>query len=161
MNTDSDVIVLELADEPSRRQAGSSRRHHWTMLVLCGVVVVAAFLLEVRAEHRVAIAAVPRCLLPETCMSRQLFGSNCPGCGLTRSFIHLAHGNWQASMAVHRLGWMMAAATLLQFPYRISCLRHGRISPLGTRLPKWFGYTLIGSLVANWFFEMVCHPPAY
>ncbi len=89
-------------------------------------------------------------------MSRQWFGLNCPGCGLTRSLIHLAHGDWQASMAMHRLGWMMAAAILLQFPYRISCLRHGHISPLGTRLPKWFGYTLICSLVANWLLGTAC-----
>ena len=160
MSSDSEPIILELdercpASDDDRPEGCAARGHHWTMLLIsCGIVVL-AFLLEVRPDQRVALPAAPQWPMPETCMSRQLFGLHCPGCGLTRSLIHFAHGDWRASLAMHRLGWMMAAAILLQFPYRISCLRHGHVSPLGKRIPKWFGYALVGALIANWLFEMI------
>ena len=40
--------------------------------------------------------------LPESCMTRLQFGIDCPGCGLTRSFIHLAHGEFSEAW---RLNW--------------------------------------------------------
>jgi hypothetical protein len=164
MSSDSEPIILELDDErpPShgdRPEGRAARTHHRTMLLIsCGVVVL-AFLFEVRPDQRVALPVAPQYPMPETCMSRQLFGLHCPGCGLTRSLIHLAHGDWRASMAMHRLGWMMAAAVLLQFPYRISCLRHGSALPLGKRIPQWFGYALVFAMIVNWLLEMICNPP--
>ena len=188
MRRDSEPIILELDDRcpPSqddcpeghavrtvgrfwqwgRGSAGgepaacpdAARGRHWTMLLIsCGVMAL-AFVLEVRPDQRVALPSASQYPMPETCMSRQLFGLHCPGCGLTRSLIYLAHGDWQTSLAMHRLGWVMAVAILLQFPYRISCLRHGSSSPLGKRIPQWFGYALISALIANWLFEIVYSP---
>ena len=59
---------------------------------------------------------------PCACPARR-FGVSCPGCGLRRSFIYLAHGDWDASWQSHRLGWLLAAMVALQIPYRIHGLR--------------------------------------
>ena len=59
---------------------------------------------------------LPGIPMPRKCWSRSLFGVKCPGCGLTRSVVYLAHGDWRASLAMHRLGIVMAAAILAQFP---------------------------------------------
>ena len=121
-----------------------------TMLVVAFGVVLLAFLLQVRDDHEVAFARLTDYPTPHLCMTQSLFGIDCPGCGLTRSFIHLAHCNWRASLETHRLGWVMAIAVLLQFPYRIQKMRGGDGMPLGSWFPRWFGYTLIFLLIANW-----------
>jgi hypothetical protein len=128
----------------------AARRRHREMLAVSAAVVVLSFVLQVPSDQRVVVAGLPRFPFPQTCMSRAWFGIECPGCGLTRSFILLAHGDWQGAWKMHRLGWLLALAVLLQFPYRIYALKSNRAAPLGRRLPRYFGYTLIALLLGNW-----------
>ncbi len=140
-------------DRPTNVEA--TQRHHRNMLMISFGVVVAAFLLEVVPDQRVALVGLASYPFPHTCMSRSLFGTDCPGCGLTRSLIHLCHGNWRASLEVHRLGWLMGVAVLLQFPYRSLRLAKPGYRPLNGRIPIWFGRALIALLIANWSFNVV------
>jgi len=41
---------------------------------------------------------------PIICPFRRLTGLPCPGCGLTRAWVHLAHGQWQESFLAHPFG---------------------------------------------------------
>jgi hypothetical protein len=125
------------------------------MLLLAVGVVVLSFALEVRPDQRVALHRLSEYPMPETCRSRALFGVKCPGCGLTRSFIYLAQGDWNASLAVHRLGWLLALAVLLQFPYRLWALRAGDPSAARLNACRWFGYFLIAALVGNWLWDLL------
>jgi hypothetical protein len=162
MNQPSTLIDAELpfleAQEPSEtrrrltQSSSPSRGHHWVMLSLAILVIVLAFLLQTRGSERVAMQGV---LLPPTCVSRAVFGINCPGCGLTRSFIHLAHGDWHAAWQMHRLGWLLAFATVAQIPYRAAALRWPTRRLLGEVFPMVFGYSLIGLLLCNWILERV------
>jgi hypothetical protein len=127
------------------------------MLAVAIVTVVAAFLMQVRSDDRVAPRFFANLPLPPTCLSREWFGVKCPGCGLTRSFVDLAHGDWQASWVHHRLGWLLALTVLFQIPYRILSLRRPTPPLLGDLLPKVFGYTLIAALICNWALEMLEH----
>lgn len=54
--------------------------------------------------------------VPETCTLRGRFGISCPGCGLTRSFIHLAHGRLYEALEVNWVGVVVFAFALLQIP---------------------------------------------
>jgi Protein of unknown function (DUF2752) len=130
-------------------------RAHRDMIVVALAVVMATFALEVTSDQRVALRFLPGAALPETCGSRSLLGVDCPGCGLTRSFVHLAHGRWKASWNVHRVGWLMALAVILQFPYRILALRSADGMPMGTSTPKLFGTLLIVVLVLNWLMDLI------
>jgi hypothetical protein len=130
------------------------RRRHREMLVVTCLIILLAFLLEVRPDQRVHLAGLPGLPLPPSCASREWFGMPCPGCGLTRSFIHLAQGDWSASLRDHRLGWLLGAAVLIQLPYRLVALRGRRPEPLGSWLPRLFGYLLIVLLIGNWAWEM-------
>jgi hypothetical protein len=132
-------------------------RRHWEVLVLCGVVVVLAFLLRVRPDDRVVLSALPEHPLPPTCLSYAWFGVKCPGCGLTRSVVHLAHGNLVDSWKAHRLGWLLAATILLQFPYRCLCLAWGGRPFFGPLLPRLYGHLLIALLLGNWLWHMIGH----
>jgi hypothetical protein len=146
------LLVREERLPPARR------RRHLEMLLAATGVVVLAFVLDVRPDQRVALHWLPDYPLPETCLARSIFGIPCPGCGLTRSFIYLARGDWQQAQALHHLGWLMALAVLLQFPYRLHCLLRGDCSPAMLTASRWFGAVLIVLLVGNWLCLMLLVP---
>jgi hypothetical protein len=131
----------------AKDQYANSRIRDWEMLIIATLVLVASLLLDVKsgAVH-LPVAALP---LPPLCMSKELFGMDCPGCGLTRSFVHLAHGRWTESWQAHRLGWLLAALLLAQIPYRALRLNnHEAFLSLAVR--RTIGNTLILLLIGNW-----------
>ena len=111
------------------------------LAIACAVVILAFVLVEV-SDGRVAVRGFIRYPFPETCLPRSLFGVKCPGCGLTRSIIHLAEGNWRASWRSHRLGGLMAVLILLQVPYRLLALRRPDRPMIPMRWLVVFGYVL-------------------
>jgi hypothetical protein len=60
--------------------------------------------------------------IPETCTLHARLGIDCPGCGLTRSFIHLAHGDLRAAWSLNPVGLLMFAFVAAQIPLVISLL---------------------------------------
>ena len=130
------------------------RRRHREMLIVCLTVVIAAFLLDVGAEERVYVRGCSTAYLPPLCGSRDLFGVDCPGCGLTRSIVYLAHGKYRNSFEMHRLGWLFAVAILLQFPYRIVCLLRPNKNPVSLPLRRATANVLIIALVLNWVLQL-------
>jgi hypothetical protein len=131
----------------------SARRHRQVLAIACGVWVL-AFALQVLPEGRVSFRGLPMIPLPQACFSRSWLGLKCPGCGLTRSIIQLAQGNWLASWQEHRLGALTAIVITLQIPYRLVALRRPD-RPLFS--PGWqaaLGYALIAFLVGNWLVDL-------
>jgi hypothetical protein len=105
--------------------AATRRRYHWAWLLFALVVLAVATALQVPQES-VTIAGAP---LPEICLSRRLFGLDCPGCGLTRSVVSLAHGQVARAWRFNPAGLLWFAALLWQLPYRavqLYLLRAGR-----------------------------------
>jgi hypothetical protein len=82
---------------------------------------------------------------------------SCPGCGLTRSFIHLADLQWAAAWQMHRLGWLLFFATLVQVPYRLLALSRGYQLP--KQVGKGIGSWLVGLLIANWVYGLIVIGP--
>lgn len=145
--TDSDVTDNDAIAPPS---ANPARRRHRQMLFMACVVVVTAPMLRVLPSGRVALSVAPEHPLPESCLSWSVLGMHCPGCGLTRSFVYLAHGNLAASLAIHRIGWVLALAVLVQFPYRLASLAWPEREFLSARIRALSSATLIGLLLGNW-----------
>lgn len=56
--------------------------------------------------------------IPELCAWRRFFGIECLGCGLTRSFVFIGHGDWQAAWDMNRIGPFLYALVAFQVPYR-------------------------------------------
>src|SRR5688572_30565875 len=123
------------------------------MLAVALFIVAASFALQLHGSETVALPWL-NMDIPSMCGSRSLLGIECPGCGLTRSFIALAAGDVQASLQFNRVGWLMAFAVLAQFPYRILALRELRTTVVRRVWPVWFGYILIATLIVNWLIKM-------
>ena len=152
--------ILSADDSPSElsdRKATSVRSRHVSMFWIAIAVVVLSFALRVRADQRVSLIGLSGLPAPEMCGSRAWFGIECPGCGLTRSFIRLASGDWSGAIALNRVAPLLAFAVLAQIPYRLAILlgwppvRRFAESPW----PNAFGWVLIIALIGNWVLKLL------
>ena len=130
-------------------------RWHREALIGCSLVLLTALMLDVRPDQRVAIRGLSCCPLPQVCPSRTWAGIDCPACGLTRSIVHLAHGQFTASWQSHRLGWLMGGILLLQIPYRCLVLHPNYPLSLAIRTEVWLGFALVTLLLSNWLFSLM------
>jgi hypothetical protein len=129
------------------------RNWHRQVLTTSIVIIVLAMVLQVRFDQRVFVSGVAALPIPETCGMQIMFGRPCPGCGLTRSFIHLAHGDWRSSLAIHRIGWLIALLVVCQIPYRLLALWR----PEFTVRPLWgwaIGAIVVIALSVNWIYNL-------
>ena len=84
---------------------------------------------------------------PVICPFRRLTGLPCPGCGLTRSWVYLAHGQWGDSFAAHPFGVVAVLAALtLVVVVTVALVRRGPLPDLDqlVRTP-W-----VATVVAAW-----------
>ncbi len=73
---------------------------------------------------------------PVICPFRLLTGLPCPGCGLTRSWVHLVHGGWQESLLAHPFG-AVAVVLLVALVVAVVAARvRGRQAPDLTALVR-------------------------
>ena len=90
--------------------------------------------------------------LPETCTTRGRFGIECPGCGLTRCFIHLADGEFATAWDLHPVGVLIFAFTIVQVPLALAhCLnlKH-RFVTISTRVNERI-FMGLGVLLVGWW----------
>jgi Protein of unknown function (DUF2752) len=144
-------VAAELSDV--RAVARVIRRHCEVLAVSCAVWIL-AFALHELPDGRVALRGVPQIPLPQTCASWAFFRVRCPGCGLTRSIIHVAEGDLRASWRDHRLGGLLAAVIALQIPYRLLALRRPARPLIAPRWQVVIGYALIALLLGNWLADL-------
>ncbi|MBM80820.1 MAG: hypothetical protein CMJ78_09520 [Planctomycetaceae bacterium] len=132
-----------------------NKRDHWLILGASCLVFLLAALLTVLPEGRVAFKGFESHPLPHTCSLRMMINLDCAGCGLTRSTIHLVHGNFSAALAVHRLGWLVALLIASQVPYRLWIILRNSRYPLGKVAPWVVVIAVAVLLMVNWTVNMV------
>ncbi len=91
-----------------------SRRNEAVLLALAGGVVALSILLA-PAEGSLQLLGWT---VPPLCLWKSLTGLDCLGCGLTRSFVWMGHGDLQAAFDLHALGPPLYLAVVLQVPLR-------------------------------------------
>lgn len=116
----------EKAEKTEEAQAGgaSSARvrpdplYHRALLLLASAIVGLSVVLSVRQETQVLLPVVGT-PLPELCMMKRMTGGlGCPGCGMTRCFISLGHGDLAAAWSYNPAGLWFYAILAFQVPYR-------------------------------------------
>ncbi len=96
--------------------SGSPQRSlsHWLWLAGSMVILLLSWFMSTGDGREVWLPGVG--VIPEICTLHTRFGVDCPGCGLTRSFIHLAHGNLRAAWALNPVSLLMFAFVASQIP---------------------------------------------
>ena len=148
--------ILEVDDaqpDPSDVHSTNRHVHDVTMLWIAIAVFVLSFTLRVRTDQRVELLGLPA---PEMCGSRLWLNMECPGCGLTRSFIRLANGDWSGAIALNRVAPLLAFAVLAQIPYRLAKLLgwSPARSLAKSTWPNAVGCVLIVALIGNWLLRL-------
>jgi hypothetical protein len=133
-------------------------RYRWLdveIFVFAILAVAGSFLFRIPPTglQRVAVAGLR---LPSLCALKNLTGIDCLTCGLTRSFIHVAHGQLAAAWASHRMGLVTFVLVAVQIPYRAWRLAARREIP---RLPAKLSWFLAGALAlgfaVSWIVNLV------
>jgi hypothetical protein len=94
---------------------------HAALLLVSASIVLLAILITPSSEM-LSLFGVE---IPVMCSFRSMFGMPCPGCGLTRSFVFLAHGRPLEGLFMNPMGPFLFAIVAFQLPYRLWRLRAG------------------------------------
>jgi hypothetical protein len=135
------------AAEPDRADAAI----HWLFLAMAASVLALSFMLEAPGGELVIIPGL-NLPLPGVCTFKRLLGIGCPGCGLTRCFISIAHGDLAAAWAYNPMGILLFAATVFQVPFRWLQLRRIRRGSPTVRwsVLNWFLWFVMLALIVQW-----------
>ncbi len=113
---------------------------HWTILIVSGCVLTVSMILDVReGSVTTGLASIP---LPGLCTFKRMTGMDCPGCGLTRCFVSLSHGQFASAWNYNPAGYVIYIATVFQIPYRIFQIRRIRRGLVEWNL-GWFGTSFL------------------
>ncbi len=148
------ALACPTAAAASRRQRWRQARGHATLVLVAVAVTAASLALKAPDQDHVTFAGLQ---LPPTCVWRSTLGFPCAGCGLTRSFVALAHGEWSRAFAFHPLGPVLFALLWAQVPYRALHAwqaYHGR--PLWRpAYLRWIPLAFAMALLAVWVWRTV------
>lgn len=97
--------------------------------------------------------------MPIICLHKTLNGYNCPGCGLTRSFVCFAHGQFKESFNFHRIGIVIYLFFAFQIVYRLYIIKfHSKgINKNIVYFNSYFSVVCIIALFLNWIYNIFSH----
>jgi hypothetical protein len=130
---------------------------HGVILGVAGCVLALAGVLRVEGEEAVIVPVIDQ-PLPGVCTYQRLLGLPCPGCGLTRCFISLAHGDVVAAWHFSPAGILLFAVVAAQLPVRgvqLWRIRRGQ-QELGQRWVSSTAFWLcVAALLTQWLVRTV------
>lgn len=114
-----DEASLEAAHcVPTAPTVKPSIPYHGFYILLSSVILLLAFTMRSDGPSKVFLPGVSAAL-PELCMTKATFGIPCPGCGMTRGFISIAHGQWARAWMFNPASFLVFCFIAGQIPWRI------------------------------------------
>lgn len=127
------------------------KQYQLILLTIAMLVLAASFVLQPPTNYAVMLPVLD-VEIPGICVWRRATGTDCPGCGLTRSFICLAHGDVKSAWRYNPAGLLLFVVCIAQIPYRgyqYYRLRHGR-SEWQSRIASIVIWIMVVALLAQW-----------
>lgn len=112
------------AIQGSPERAPVSRSEHVLWLLGGLLVLLAAAGGQTRSDGVVQLGGWE---MPTTCHVKLATGLDCAGCGLTRSFVAIAHGDLAGALALNWLGLPLFGLLLGQIAWRVAVLAHAPV----------------------------------
>ena len=131
-------------------------RYHAAILSVSLAVLSVAALLNA-SEHRITATWLGD--LPSLCLWQRLLGGPCPGCGLSRGLVALAHGDVGLAWRLNPGGLLVFSILVYQVPYRGLQLYRLWQGKSEWRLSRWTLaiaiWAVITVLLAQWIVRHV------
>ncbi len=105
-------------------------------------IMVLAAVMSVGTERRVFLPGLP-VPVPELCATKARFNIDCPGCGMTRAFIHFAHGRMLDGMRMNPASFLVFLFVASQIPAAVARFVLGRTSRFAIAWCRWNELALI------------------
>lgn len=123
------------------------------MMLIAVAVVLLAGVLTIGGDQTEVVVPLLGWPLPPLCTLKRYTGLDCPGCGLTRSFIALAHGDSRGSLTYNPAGVLWFVLIAAQIPWHAWQLV--RLSRQRSAIdPGWWGHGLLlgaaFALICQW-----------
>jgi hypothetical protein len=121
------------------------------------MLVLVARCLRVEATNRVIIPVLEY-QLPSLCNFQRLFGIDCPGCGMTRSFVYSVHLQFFEAWNMNPAGTMLFCSLVLSVPWRIYQWERAQYGgPLRSSLRIEVGWLIVVTsvMMMHWFVRAV------
>lgn len=148
---DEDLVGVAAGPRPGRVAS------HVLILAICALVIVASAALSLRPDSQ-SLASPLGGELPSLCWSRSLFNVECPGCGMTRAFVAIAHGDFSAAWRYNPASFAWFVAVAWQIPWRMFLIHQARKG----REPAWLGAAaattwtvLIAACLLQWLVRLM------
>ncbi len=121
----------------------SSKRNSALAVFSLALLFVLSFVASVNA-----LSSIPLCFF------KSLTQLDCPGCGLTRSFISISHGHFLEALRFNILGPFVYGyflLYLLKHSLKLLSSPYGNFSWLP---PPWFQFSFAALLLGQWIFKL-------
>ncbi len=128
---------------------------HLLFLSLATTVMVMSFVMRYESGTRVFLPGFTSAI-PSMCSSRVLLGIDCPGCGLTRAFIAISHGQFSAAWKFNPASFAVYAFVAVQIPWhlmQLSRIRHLR-PPIESSVVYLAPIGLVIVLFVSWLIRL-------
>lgn len=137
----------------AEKTISTNKTTHITYLVIILLFLFLPFLISYSPEQTTP-PTIHSIKLSPSCLSEVLFGTKCPGCGLTRSFVLLTHGHFKAAAEKHRLGPLLYIFFISLALFKIYCIRNPgkKLTPVIAELQFILPFLMLCLLFLNWFF---------
>ncbi len=155
-----EVPPISESESPPRRaplKFQMAQEVHWILLCLASTILIMSAVFSVSGETQVDLPWIGQAL-PGMCQMKNVTGLDCPGCGLTRCFISLAHGDVSRAWHFNPAGIMVFLLVAAQVPYRamqIWRLRRGQPELDVHRFSNIFTALMVSALVSQWVWKLL------
>ncbi len=96
----------------------STRMIHYVFLAMSLTIMLLSFAMSSDGRQTVTLPGFTT-PLPELCSSKAYLGISCPGCGLTRSFIAISHGEFTSAWRLNPASLLVYTFVAIQIPWQI------------------------------------------
>jgi hypothetical protein len=154
---DNSTIVQPIEQDPApdTSMAAGLMWMHALFFWMAVVVIGLSFVMRTEGPTSVYFPGTS-VSLPELCSSKRMFGLPCPGCGLTRSFISISHGQLGRAWNFNPASFFLYAFVAIQIPWNAMQFLLIRSRKFGITLPyiHFLPITVAVVLVANWLIRL-------
>ena len=133
----------------SKEKPPHDKGTHLGYACIIGALLVLPFLFSFHNSKGLSILNFK---MPPLCATKAFFHVECPGCGLTRSFVKITQGDLIDAFNFNRVSILLYLYFLFLFAYHVYCLKilKDNIPEKLIYINRFLSFIMISLLVFNW-----------